>query len=256
MTSPVRERRKILGVTVFTREEFCRSRFWYKPGQHVLFAGPTQRGKTTLAFNLLEYTATPEMPVYVAVCKPNDPVTAKWGEKLGYRRVTTWPPPPAIDSAKRHPAGYLIWPMFGNVNEDVARCAQVTRALLEERYASGAKRKKSPCILMLDDTVVKSKILKLDDIMTTHLAMAGAMKIGGWYFVQKPTGSGQAALWSYGMSEHTFLFRDPDKRNRMRYDEIGGVDPRLVSAVTQELDNYQCLYIQRDGARICIVDKD
>ena len=73
------------GMLVIPRTEFCRDYFDYKAGEHVTFGGPTQRGKTTLAFNLLEYTATPELPVYVAVSKPFDPTTANEGERLGFR---------------------------------------------------------------------------------------------------------------------------------------------------------------------------
>ena len=63
------------GVWVFTRPEFSQERWDYRAGQHVVFAGPTQNGKTQLAFCLLEYTATPDLPVFVAVSKPRDPVS-------------------------------------------------------------------------------------------------------------------------------------------------------------------------------------
>jgi len=89
--------------------------------------------------------------------------------------------------------------------------------------------------------------------MTTHLAMAGAMKVGGWYFVQKPTGSGNAAVWAYGNSQHIFLSRDKDRRNRIRYDEIGGFDRNQVSEITLRLKPFQFLYLNGDG-EMCIVD--
>src|SRR5882762_5257208 len=85
------------GVWVFPRPEFCEYRFIYKPGQHVVFAGPTQRaGKTSLAFDLLEHTATPDLPVYVSVSKPADKVTSSEGERLGYRLVRDYPFTPKI----------------------------------------------------------------------------------------------------------------------------------------------------------------
>src|ERR1700744_4694362 len=71
------------GIWVIPRKDFCMNRWDYSPGQHVLFAGPTQRaGKTTLAFQLLEYTASPEMPAYVAVSKPSDKVSSTEGARL------------------------------------------------------------------------------------------------------------------------------------------------------------------------------
>ena len=151
-----------------------------------------------------------------------------------------------------------MWPTFGDMDTDVERCAQVTRALLLDRYAAGAKnkKKKAHAILMMDDTMVKSRLMGLDKEMTTILAMSGAMGIGQWCFVQKPTDSGRAALWSYGASEHLFLLRDPDKRSRMRYDEIGGFDPKVVSAATEKLKPFQFLYVKRTEQYLCVVDSD
>jgi len=238
---------------VIGREEFASSYFHYKPGQHVLFAGPTQMaGKTTLAFKLLEYTATPECPAFIAVSKPDDPVTEQEGKRLGYRFVTSWPAPRKLDEIwKGNPPGYVVWPEFGDIDADADKAAAVTGALLRDRYAQGVKKK--PGILVCDDTVVKSKLLGLDRYMTTHIAMAGAMKVGGWYFVQKPTDSGKAALWSYGNSAHIFLSREPERRNRQRYDEIGGFDSGLVSRINTQLRPYQFLYLSRKG-EMCIVD--
>jgi hypothetical protein len=242
------------GLWVIPRDEFCSKRFHYKPGQHVVFAGPTQRaGKTTMAFALLEYCATPECPAYVAVCKPDDAVSAREGKRLGFRRVSTWPVKPNLSEAwDGKPPGYLIWPQFGDINTDVERTARITAALLGDRYTQGVKHKKG--ILVLDDTMIKSKILGLDREMVTIIAMAGAMGVGGWFFVQKPTDSGRAAIWSYGNSEHIFISNDPEKRNRQRYDEIGGVDPHVVERASLSLKPYQFLYLKRTEGFMCIVD--
>lgn len=239
----------------FGRDEFRSERWDYKPGEHVIFAGPTQRGKTSLAFSLLEYTATPELPAFIAVSKPRDPVTLREGKRLGYRFVTTWPVERKVQEAwQGKPAGYVVWAEFGDIDADVDHAAKVTAALLRDRYAQGVKGKKG--ILVCDDTVVKSKLLGLDRYMTTHIAMAGAMDLGGWYFVQKPTDSGRAVLWSYGNSEHMFLAHDPDRKNRQRYDEIGGFDPHAVNDISQNLKPYEFLYLKRTGSRMCIVKAD
>lgn len=240
-------------LEVIPRDEFASERFIYKPGQHALFAGPTQRaGKTTLAFKLLEYTATPECPAYIAVSKPKDPVTEKEMKRLGYRLVQDWPVEPQFkEFFNGKPSGYVIWPRFGDMDKDVDRAADVTGRLLRDRYTQGVKGKAG--ILVCDDTVVKSKLLGLDQEMTTHIAMAGAMKVGGWYFVQKPTDSGRAALWSYGNSSHVFISNDPEKRNRVRYDEIGGFDSHQIEEISRKLKPYQFLYLGRPDVA-CIVD--
>lgn len=241
------------GLWVFSREEFAETRWDYKAGEHVLFAGPTQNGKTSLAFELLDQCATPTLPAYVGVSKPKDPVTTREGERLGFRRVSEWPPPKKMGElfGGEKPRGYLVWPKFGDMDTDVERCAILTRKLLKDRYAAGMHDKKA--ILVMDDTVTKSKLMGLDQEMTTVLAMAGAMDIGLWVFVQKPTDSGRTALWSYGQSEHVFIAADPDRKNQLRYDEIGGVDPKILMRAATQLQPYEFIYVKRTGRFICIV---
>jgi hypothetical protein len=242
------------GTWVIPRRQFCSERWQYKAGQHVVFAGPTQNGKTELAFTLLEYTAAPELPAYVSVSKPKDPVTSKWGEKLGYRRVPDYPIPPKFRELipDQKPSGYLIWPDMTNPETAALNAQRTTERLINGVYAGGARNKH--CILVLDDTVTKSKILGLDRQMIMVLTMSGAMGVGGWFFVQKPTGAGDTALWSFSQSDHLFIARDPDKRNRERYTEIGGFDSREVEKICLTLQRYQFLYLEREHRYMCIVD--
>jgi hypothetical protein len=242
------------GVWVFPRKEAVRERVDIKPGQHVVFAGPTQNGKTELAFAILEFTATPEIPAYVSVSKPRDPVTSKWGKKLGYRSTPVFPPSPKMKEMFKDgkPSGYLIWPDMSDSETAVHNASESTRQLINGVYTDGAKGKK--CYLILDDTVTKSKLLGLDKEMTMILTMSGAMGIGGWFFVQKPTGAGNTALWSFSQSDHLFVARDPDKRNRERYTEIGGFDSKEVERITLTLERYQFLYLEREHRYMCIID--
>jgi len=247
------------GLWVFPRDEFVEERFTYKAGQHVVFAGPSQNGKTTLAFDLLEISATPRLPAYVVVSKPRDRVTERRGKELGYRRVSEWPPKTTINETfNGKPAGYLIWPVFGDMHIDVENARRVTSDALNGIYADGAKtgNKAKKAILVLDDTYLKSKVLGLDREMTTIHAMAGAMDIGAWTFVQKATGAGETVLIAYSSAEHLFLFHEPNKAYREKYGDIGGVDPKKVEAAVMSLDKerFQCLYIKRTGRHMCIVD--
>lgn len=242
------------GLWVIGREEFTSTRFDYKAGQHVLFAGPSQNGKTSLAFDLLE-KIPPSLPVYVVVSKPTDPVSEKRGKELGYRRVSEWPPKMTLKEVRDgKPPGYLLWPKFGDMESDVPNARQVTYDFLAQTYADGARKKKA--IIVLDDTYLKARVLQLDREMTTIHAMAGAMGIGAWTFVQKATGAGETTLMAYGAAEHVFLFNEPDANYRKRYGEIGGVDPKLVERSVGTLTEYQCLYIKRTGRYMCVVDKD
>jgi hypothetical protein len=243
------------GIWVFPREEFAQERWAYTPGQHVVFAGPTQRaGKTTLAFKLLEYTASPEVPAYVAVSKPMDKVTTQEGARLGYRRIPDYPFPPKFRELLKEgkPNGYLIWPDMRDPSTAMQNAGEVTSRLIDGVYSDGAKKKK--CILVLDDTVTKSKVLGLDRQMVMIITMSGAMGVGGWFFVQKPSDAGKAALWSYPNAEHVFISKDPVKKNRVYYNDIGGFDSTAVSEVSMSLKPYQFLYLERSHGYMCIVD--
>ena len=239
---------------VIPRDEFARKRFHYKPGHHVVLAGPTQRaGKTTLAFKLLEYQATPEFPVFVSVSKPKDKVSSEEGARLGFRRVPSWPVQPKIKELwEGKPPGYLVWPDMRDPETAMDNAFACTAELIDQVYADGAKGKK--CILYLQDTVTKSKVLGLDRQMVMVITMSGAMGIGGWFEVQKPSDAGKAALWSYPNAEHVFISKDPVKRNRDYYNDIGGFDANLVGRASMSLKPYQFLYLERSHGYMCIVD--
>jgi hypothetical protein len=243
------------GITVIRRRAFAKDYFNYKGGEHIVFGGPTTGGKTTLAFDLLEYVATPEFPAYLAVSKPNDPVTAQRGNELGFRRVPEWPPPPKIQEilGGQKPSGYIVWPKFGDLNTDMERCADITGKLLMERYAHGASRKNKGGILVMDDTMIKAKIMGLDKEMVTILAMAGAMKLGLWIFVQKPTDSGRTVLWGYEQASHLFFTKGGDARMLARYVEIIGENGPIARRVIPTLEPYQFLYIHKSEGFMCIV---
>lgn len=242
------------GIWVFSRQEFCEYRYIYNPGEHVVFGGPSTRGKTRLAFNLLEFVSTIDLPAYVAVSKPDDKETHLQGAKLDYRRITeSWPPPPKIsDSWNGKPRGYLIWPNMGNIHTDVQNCARITRELMEHTYAGGVKHRKA--ILVMDDTMVKAKVMGLDADMVTILAMAGAMGIGLWIFIQKPTDSGRVTVWGYEQATHLFFTKGGDARMLNRYVEISGDKGPQVKQIIPSLKPYQFLYLHKYEGWMCIID--
>jgi hypothetical protein len=244
------------GIWVFSRGEFNEFRFNYNPGEHVVFGGPSGAGKTTEAFGLLEWNATPTLPAYVAVSKPLDPVTTREGERLGFRRVSEWPPPKRVqDYGKPKPSGYLIWPKFGDIHTDIGNASALTSDLMAEVYAGGVKGHHG--ILVMDDTMVKAKILGLDRDMVTVLAMARAMGIGIWIFVQKPTDSGKTTLWGYENCSHLFLSPGGEGRSMDRYAEIGGGQySSTIRRVLPTLERYQILYLHKEEGWICILDRN
>lgn len=244
------------GVWVFCRPEFTERRLTYKPGEHFIFGGPSKKGKTQLAFDCLEHIVEPEFPAYVAVSKPTDKVTKINGEKLGFRFTSDWPPVKKWSEVMNGPpAGYVIWPKFGDINRDFENAAAVTARLMADRYtASARKEKRSTGILVMDDTMVKAKIMHLDNEMTTILAMAGAMGIGLWVFVQKPTDSGRTTLWAYENGDHFAFAKGGDDKMLDRYVQIAGAQGNIVRMVVPKLARYQFFYLDKANGFVCVVD--
>lgn len=243
------------GIWVFTRDQF-NLRFPYQPGDHVVLAGPSKRGKTELAFSCLKTLSHPDFPAYVAVSKPTDHVTKQRGQELGFRFVNDWPPVKKVSELfNGPPPGYVIWPNFGDINNDFQNAAAVTARLMADRYsASARKEKRSAGMLIMDDTMVKAKIMGLDNQMTTIIAMAGAMKIGIWVFIQKPTDSGRTTLWAFENCDHLLATKGGDSRMLDRYAEIAGEHGPLVKRVVPTLQKYQFLYLNKAEGWVCIVD--
>lgn len=247
---------------VIPRHEFARYYFDYTPGQHVVFVGPTQAsGKTQLAFDLLEYAATPSCPVYVAVSKPKDPVTMHYAKAYDWKVIRTWPPPPAFWEKLRTgttPSGYVMWPHFGNLHNDRDRVYQDLATMLGDLYGQSARsRKPKHAILMMDDTRDKSRVIGLDYEMTIILTMAGAMGLGMWAFVQKGSQQGNTALMAYPNSAHMFFFADNTATGRDYLADISGVDPQYVVWALQHLEARQALYIRRGNPpTLAIVGND
>jgi hypothetical protein len=245
-------------VTI-SRPVFASRHFDYSPGDHVVFGGPTQiSGKTQLAYDLLGFVATEECPVYVAVSKPKDPVTSHYAAKYDWRTVREWPTPRQFKQVFGHKyTGYVIWPVFGDLYQDRQKVQETIGALIAERYgASATSRKPVHGILMMDDTRDKEKVVGVKYEMTTVLTMAGAMGLGQWSFVQKPSQAGDTALMSYSAAKHWFLFREMTASAREYYGQIGGVDPHYIEYVLKNLKQRQAFYICRNGPTMCIVDGD
>lgn len=226
------------------REEFLRDYWDYEAGEHVTFIGPTQRGKTTLGFQLLNRTSHPDMRAYVLASKPRDPTVDRWIKPLGFGMTETWPPPVSF---KKKP-GWFVKPAqtLKDLKKDNAELRRVFTACVMDCYASTDNR-----IVFADEAHEVQNELRMKDEMEAVWMRGAALKCGMWALAQR---SAYNSYHMYNAPTHLFLFNDPDRRNRIRFGEIGGVEPKLVEEITNNLGEYQVLYINRKGPYLCVVN--
>ena len=233
------------GITRMPREEFLSDAWDYNSGEHVTILGPTNSGKTYLAYQLLGETATPKLPAVVLVMKPRDSTVDKWSKTVKFRKTRVWPPTPSIWNQER-PRGWLLWPRFTmDPDRDDAELYRQFRRCMLDSYKKGNR------IVFADEAYSLSDELGLDKELVTLWTKGRSMDCGLWVASQKPT---HIPLWAYSMAEHMFIHNDPDARARKRYDEIGGVDPRLVESTIMRLARHEFLYIRRRDGAMCVIE--
>lgn len=241
------------GVVTIPRAAFLTRYFQYEPGNHLTLLGPTQSGKSTLAFQLLKVSTYEKLPGVVLVMKPRDPVVSDMAVKLDYQVIRDWPPPIRHRRQVKtrgkieivYPKGWMVWPKHTfDTDRDDAHMHAVFKRTLMGSYQRGNT------VLFADEVFGLAKELHLERELAAIWSRGAAMGCGLWASSQRPYSIPQ---WAYSSPEHIFLANDPDKRDRDRYKEIGGVDPDLVEYITRTLPKYHWLYIRRTGPEMCIV---
>lgn len=241
-------------VARFTRADFLESRWDYRPGQHVNLIGPTQQaGKTRMLFDLLDATdwSWCSTPPVMLVAKPRDATVAAGVGQLGWETVDRWPPRKKVFSDP--PPGFAMWPKHlkdATVEENNAHLRAAFEPAIKEPFWKGNS------LVVADEVYYLSSVLGMDDLLVRHWTQGMGMGAGLWSATQRPSGTTGRPIpgFMYNSAHHTFLARDPDKRNRQRFAEIGGVDPEMVEWETMRLRPFEFFYIRRDGPYYGIVE--
>lgn len=228
-------------------------RWWrYDTGQHVSLVGPTGTGKTTLAYQLLTKTATPERPAVVLVMKPRDATVEKFSKSSGFRIVRSWPPAPSLWKPRK-PPGFVLWPSHTfDLHTDMAHHYRVFSRAISDLYAKGHN------IVFADETYSLTNELpapakdmpSIDDLLIRTWSKGRSMSSGLWAATQRPA---YVPLWMYSEVQHVFLARTPDKRAQLRFNEISGVDGDLVRRVVGKLPRFHWLYIRQEDQTMAVI---
>jgi hypothetical protein len=234
----------IADVPIYDRHVFLTEYWDYEPGQHVTIIGPNGRGKTTLGFQLLGMSVTKEMQAFVLISKPRDSTVDTWEKRLRFKTIEEFPPPYNF----RKPRGYMLRPYqsLRDLDADNARLRTQFKKCMMSCYAS-----QKPTIVFADEVQELQTTLKLKAECEAYWKRGRSLDSGLWALAQRSAYNSQDM---YNAPEHLVLFSDPDKRNRQRFGEIGGVDSDLVMEITEHLDPFQALYIKRTGSHMCIIN--
>jgi len=244
------------------RAEFLDHYWDYRPGEHVSLIYPTQKGKTHLAYQLLQgaMRRNPDLDVASLMPKPNSPATARWAKALNLRETAEWPPRKKL--FQDDPAGYVLWPTHRKdipASENRAQVGAVLREGMNRMYWRGN------CICFADDVFVLAVLMGLNPECEQFWTAGGEGGAGLWSANQKPSGtlgSGSVSSFSYNSASHLFLGKDTDDRNVKRFAEIGGgIDPAEVTYLVKNLRLYpiggktisEVLYIDTRGPYMCLI---
>lgn len=268
VTTDRREERRTIDVV--PRKDFLRQ-FGrdFGNGQHFTAIGPTQRGKTTLALEMLQRVVSEHRKALILAGKvpDRDHTMASAGERLHMQYVEEWPPTVIPIVGKQHrrnatPNGFILRPLTKpstNVDAENAKLSREFKKGMQAAYAS-QKPIGKPCILFVDEAHLVQNDLGLKSEYEAPLTR-GAPDVAVWSLLQRGR---YISYHAYSAPEHLVLFYDPDVSNVRRYAElIGGVDPVFITRVVTQLKMYrvrtggtisEALYIRRSGPEMFIVN--
>ena len=251
-------------VPVIPRKQFV-NQFGenFKPGMHVTFLGPSGRGKTRLAGQMVLSVRSHHPDIRTVVLhgkiKGRDLTVEKLSRASGFPIVRRFPP-------RGIRARYRARQANGMILRPLDKPMETTReenALLREQYARAIHAgyhapMKHPVIIVADEAHQTHNDLKLMHECEGPL-MRGRPVCSMWSLVQR----GRFVSYHvYDQAEHVLIFYDPDRDNQRRYSEIGDVDPTSLVELTRQLKTKtvadgstisEALYFRRSGNQLSIV---
>ena len=210
----------------------------WKQNQHVGLIGPTEQGKTNLAYHLLDDRT---YVTYLAI-KTQDETLDGFARAGGYVRIKDWPPvkgwpkrPVPPDEMPRR----LLWPDARELDSEATQMDVFGRAL-RDIYRSGG------WCTVFDDYWYLAHILGFEKQTKKFLANARSSYIPMVVCAQRPAGNRLVEL--FDQATHLFFFRDNDEPNLKRIGGVGWLSSDLIRGHVANLEQYQWLYVNtRNG---------
>jgi hypothetical protein len=206
----------------------------WKQNQHVGLVGPTEQGKTNLAYHLL---GRRDYVTYFAI-KTQDETLDAFGASGGYQRLQDWPPRKGRlwkrDVRPDEMPRRLLWPDATQLDSE-AEQKRVFGKALSDIYSQGG------WCPVFDDYWYLSHILGFEKETKKYLANARSNYIPMVVCAQRPAGNRLVEL--FDQATHLFFFRDNDEPNLKRIGGVGWLSSDLIRAHVANLERYQFLYV-------------
>lgn len=206
-------------------EEFL-SQFIWEQGEHVTIVGPTGRGKTTLAIELLSLREY----VIVFANKRRDKTMDKL-IKVGYRHQTRL--------RQETDDRIVLWPNPRSINKVRAVHREAFAHAIASVYYTGGW-----CVYW-DEGYYLSKFLQLEEYMTILWQQGRSLGVSIVMATQRPV---HVPLYAYDSATHLFFFGDNDRTNIDRIGNLGGMNSHIIRRAVMDLSKHEVLYVNtRDG---------
>lgn len=220
-------------IGIMTRSEAVEEfQYRHQPGEHVLFLGPTGRGKTTLAASLLAQPATDD--ALIVGVKGKDPALARLGKPVKtWPRQQRWKPP---FSKKEDPPRIYRYEASFRKESDLVQVRDIVSRTFTWLWAQHDWTIYVPDLQVVSDP----KMMGLGKQLEALLLTARSRGTSIWMDAQAPRWIPSAAN---DQTSHLLIFKNRDRRTVQRLREIAGLDMNIIEDVMDDMAYHAALWI-------------
>lgn len=211
----------------------------WKADQHVSLIGPTGRGKSYTARQILS-----QRPGTVIILAPKGVDETMRG--FGYR-IKKWPPN-ILTPGPSEKTGQWILRLEPDVRspKDMAKMRSYFGKALLHAF------KKGKVTMYIDELQVTAdpRMMNLGKLIEADILMGRSRDLSVVSSIQVPRWAPRA---SYDQASHVLLWRQRDRPALQRIDEISGVDSNVVKKLVKTLDFHEFVWVDAAKDRLYIV---
>lgn len=216
---------------ILTRQEFLQL-FWHyqSAGEHVVILGPTGRGKTTLAGQML--VRPPTDGVLIPTIGKPDPALQHLG-----KTADEWPPRMPLKLLMHDNLPFIR--RFENrprQPKDFIRARGVYSGLLRWMFARPGWTIYLPDLQIISDPKMMGLGKDVEQLLLT-LRKEGS---NVWMDAQAPRWIPSAAN---DQTSHVLMFKNRDRRTRQRLQEIANIDMDLFDALMNDIGRFDFVWV-------------